>query len=61
MSNNISERVAQPQTERPVQQIKPPAEKRTENSRNEVPRTHQDTPTAASRHADKGRHVDRYA
>ena len=63
MSNSISERVARPMPERPVQQAKPPQDTHNADAaaaKNEA-RATQQAQAAAARQSDKGRHVDRYA
>jgi hypothetical protein len=63
MSAPITDRVARPVPERPVQQVKPSVDKRAEAAAvaNQQARSAQDAKASASRNADKGRHVDRYA
>ena len=63
MSASITDRVSRPLPDRPVQQAKPVQEKRAETAdmRNQPTRAVQEDKAAASRNADKGQHVDRYA
>jgi hypothetical protein len=63
MTTPIADRVARPMPERPVQQVKPAVDKHAEAAAiaNQQARSAQDAKVSASRNADKGRHVDRYA
>ena len=63
MSNSITERIARPLPERPVQQTKAAENRRADAQAAQqlAARALQDDKAAAARQADKGRHVDRYA
>lgn len=63
MSSPISDRVARPLPEKPVQSTKPALDNRAEAVAisKQQSQAAQDAKASASRHADKGRQVDRYA
>jgi hypothetical protein len=63
MSTPITDRVARPLPDRPVQATKAAQNNRAEAAAvaNQQARSAQDAKASASRNADKGRHVDRYA